>query len=338
MMITRCMLAVSLALAGACGAGAQDVRGYIRELDATKGTITLTVFSQGKISGATFRLPKGDIPVSNLTGQALKLSDVQPEDLVSLKLNSTGEDVVSIIVPLPIVYGPLNIVDTKKGELVLKLRTGPRTIAIPPETKILLHGMPATLKELTVGDITSVIFTQDQKSIVEVRSGRGAGIPPMPMRRMGLLIEFDKERRLARVFRTQVLGGDTGVLREVPFAKDVTFSLNYHGEPICELKMEETIKAVDTIYWVDPVFSKIVHMDLHMPILVQRKVKDFDRKTGRITIFDDDLERVLTVTPRVKVLSEGGTKTLDDIQPGVIVDCGLHPDRKQIELLNFPAK
>ncbi len=83
---------------------------------------------------------------------------------------------------------------------------------------------------------------------------------------------------------------------------------------------------------------KIVHMDLHMPILVQRKVKDFDRKTGRITIFDDDLECMLTLTPRVKVLSEGGTKTLDDIQPGVIVDCGLHPDRKQIELLNFPAK
>lgn len=76
----------------------------------------------------------------------------------------------------------------------------------------------------------SVIFAQDQQSIVEVRSGRGFGIPPMPLRRMALLIEIDKERRLARFFRFGGPFGDKGVLREVPFAKDVTFSLDYLPE------------------------------------------------------------------------------------------------------------
>jgi hypothetical protein len=337
MMITRCVLAVAMVLAGACGVGAQDVRGYVQEVDTTRGTITLTLFRMG-LPGATFRLPKADIPVVNLAGQALKLSDVQPEDPVTLKLNSTGEDVVSIIAPLPAVYGPLTAVDPKKGELVLKLRTGPRTIAIPPETKILLHGMPATLKDLTVGDITGVTFAQDQKSIVEVRSGRAVGTPPMPTRRMGVLIEIDKDKRLARFFRTGAIGGDMGVLREVPFAKDVTFSLYYQGEPIGALKMEEITKGFDTIYWVDPVFNKIVHIDLHMPILVQRKVTDVDRKTGRITILNDDVESVLTLSPRIKVQNERSAATLDDIKPGIMVDCGLHPDRKQVELLIVPAK
>jgi len=89
------------------------------------------------------------------------MSDVQPEALVTLKLNA-DENVVSIIAPLRPVHGPLTDVDLKKSELVLKLLPGPRTIALAPETKIYANGTQATLKELTVGTFTRVTFTQDQ--------------------------------------------------------------------------------------------------------------------------------------------------------------------------------
>src|SRR5262249_42085476 len=153
--------------------------------------------------------------------------------------------------------------------------------------------------------------------IVVVRSGRGIGSPPQATRRLGTLIEIDRDRRLARVFRTGggPLGGDVGVLREVPLAKDATFSLNYQLEPICTLKMEEITKGFDTIYWVDPVFNRVVHMDLQMPLLVRRKVKDFDRKTSNITLLQDDVESVMTLSPRVKVLSGRGAGSLDDVRP-----------------------
>lgn len=79
MIRTRCLSSVLLALAAAGAALADDVRGYVQELDATKGTITLTFFIRGQVSVKSFNLLKPDIPVVNVAGQELKLSDVQAE-------------------------------------------------------------------------------------------------------------------------------------------------------------------------------------------------------------------------------------------------------------------
>src|SRR5207249_4526832 len=83
MLFTRCLIIVLMLLAGALSAGAQDVvRGYVQEVDETQGIITLTTLAMGKVSAVrSFSLLKADIPVVNLAGQALKLSDVQPEAL-----------------------------------------------------------------------------------------------------------------------------------------------------------------------------------------------------------------------------------------------------------------
>jgi len=52
------------------GAGAQEVRGYVQEVDATQGVITLATFLKGIVSVKSFSLLKADIPVVNLAGQA----------------------------------------------------------------------------------------------------------------------------------------------------------------------------------------------------------------------------------------------------------------------------
>lgn len=335
MRFTRCLMIMSLVLAGAGRAAAQDVRGYVQEVDATKGVITLSQFFMGKVSVKSFSLLKADIPVVNLAGQALKLTDLQPEALVTLKLNA-AEDVVSIIAPLPMVHGPLTAVDPQKGEVVLKQLSGPRTIALSPMTKIYADGAAATLKELTVGTFTRVTFTQDQKSVVEVRSGKGVFFP-QPMRRMAVLIEVDTDKRLARVF-TSSLKGDTSKLRDVPLAKDATFSLEFLGRPMRELKIEEITKGFSTIYWMEPVYKRIVHMHIEMPVLARREVKAVDLENRRLTILDNEVESVLTLSPRLKVLGPEGAGKLADIVPGAMVDCGLHPDRKQVEVLVLSAK
>ncbi len=234
-------------------------------------------------------------------------------------------------------HGPLTDVDAKDGVLVLKLLSGPRTIAISPEAKIYANGELATLKDLTVGNFTRVTFTQDQKAVVEVRSGKGVGNYPQPMRKQGILIEMDRDKRLARVFATSAKG-DTNMLREEPLAKDATFSLDYLGRPMFAVRMEEITKGLTTHYWLEPVYHRIVHMHLEMPLLVRREVKALDQENRNLTILENDVERVLALSPRVKVLSPRGAGKLDDIVPGAIVDCGLNPDRKQIEVLVVPSK
>lgn len=279
----------------------------------------------------TFNFSKADIPVGNAAGEELKLSDVPAEGLVILKLNA-AEDVVSIIAPLPTVRGYLTAVDPKGGKLVLSLSTGPEAIATSPQTKIYLDAKSAALKDLNVGHLTSVTFTRDHKSVVEVRSGKGIGAYLPAMRRLGVLIDVDRDKRLARIFRSNPKG-DVSVLREWPLAKDATFSLNYQRQPVLALKLEEITKGFDVTYWVDQVYNRVVHIDLDMPLLAQRKVKAIDRENRSITILDGEGERVLTLSPRVQVLSKNRPGKLEEVVPGVFVDCGLNPDRKHVEFL-----
>jgi hypothetical protein len=89
---------------------------------------------------------------------------------------------------------------------------------------------------------------------------------------------------------------------------------------------------------MEPVYHRIVHMDLDMPVLARRQVKSLDRERRTLTILDNDVERVLALSPRVKVLSPRGAGKLEDVVPGLIVDCGLHADRQQIEVLVVPSK
>jgi hypothetical protein len=74
---------------------------------------------------------------------------------------------------------------------------------------------------------------------------------------------------------------------------------------------------------MEPVYHRIVHMDLDMPVLARRQVKSLDRERRTLTILDNDVERVLALSPRVKVLSPRGAGKLEDVVPGLIVDCGL---------------
>jgi hypothetical protein len=330
-----CTLLLALAGTGVGAALAQDVRGYVQELDATKGVITLTFFLRGQVSVKSFSLSKPDIPVVNPAGQALKLSDVQAESLVTLEFNAEG-DVVSILAPLPTVHGPLTDVDAKKREIVLKVLTGPRTIALAPATKIYLDGEPAALKDLAVGALTRVTFTPDRESVFEVRAGKGVN-HPKPMKRMGVLIEIDAKNRLARYFASSPFG-DVSMLRDVPLANDATFSLCYQHRPIRTLQLAEITKGYQTFYWVEPVHKKVVHMDVEMPLLARRTVKALDPEKGSLTIVENEVEKVLTLSPKVKVLGPAGPGKLADVVPGMSVDCGLHPDRKHVELLVAPSQ
>lgn len=331
----RYLSTVLLALTGAGAALAEDVRGYVQELDATRGVITLTRFSRGKVSVESFSLAKPDLPVVNLAGQAQKLSELQAESLVTLRLND-DRDVVSILAPLPTVHGPLVDVDAKKSAIVLKMLTGPRTIALAPETKIYVDGASAALKDLAAGTFTRVTFTQDQKAVVEVRSGKGVN-HPQPQKRMGVLLEMDAKNRLARFYASSPFG-DASMLRDVPLASDATFSLCYLHRPIRALQLAEITKGYQTFYWTEPVYKKVVHMNIEMPLLARRMVKALDRENRSLIILENDKEKVWTWSPTLRILGARGPGKLEDVVPGVAVDVGLHPQRTHIELLAVPSQ
>jgi hypothetical protein len=234
------------------------------------------------------------------------------------------------------VHGPLLDVDVKKSEIVLKVLTGPRPIALAPATKIYRDSEPAALKDLPVGTFTRVTFTPDKKAVVEVRAGKGVN-DPQPLKKMAVLIDTDPKKRIARFFASSPFG-DVSMVREVPLTSDATFSLCYQQRPMRTLQLEEITQGFQTSYWVEPVYKKAVHLDIEMPLLARRTVKAVDRENRKLTILENEVEKVLPWSPTLKILGPRGPGKLDDVVPGMSVDCGLHPDRTHIEVLVAPSK
>ena len=69
-----------------------------------------------------------------------------------------------------------------------------------------------------------------------------------------------------------------------------------------------------------------------MPTLGRRTVKSLDREARQITLEDPAGDRVLKLSPRVKIETPAGPARIEDIRPKA-VSCGLSPDRTTAEIL-----
>src|SRR5581483_5970166 len=179
-------------------------------------------------------------------------------------------------------------------------------------------------------------LSEDHKTVIEVRVGKGA----MPLARLvkgtGTLLDFDAKAGEAKVLVTS--GGDVSLLREVTLSKDISFNLLYQSKPFRDLMREEVHRGVKVHFWTDFTTRKLVHVEVEMPILARRTVKSFDPESRQLVLEDADGDKMLTLTPQAKIHLIGKTGALADLKAGVSASCGLSPDRKHVEIVNVFIK
>jgi hypothetical protein len=313
----------------------KEVKAVVQEIDATVGTMAVILEGRKTHQVKTFNLARPDLPVSDGSGKALKLADVEPGQRVYLHL--ADDDVTAIRLAAPSLYGTVERVSVSERRVVLKSKIGERTIVLPESAKVIAGGEPARLEDVKAGQAALVVFSPDQRNVVELRTGRGVAPPAYLAKAVGVLIDVDRPRRTVQILNTSSKG-DTHALRELPLAKEATFGLFHGSRPFRELTLDEVTRGVKVAYWTDTGTRKLVHLDVEMPTLGRRLVKRFDAETRQLVLDDPDGDKVLTLAPNVKVQTPAGTGKLDDIRPKANVSCGLSPDRKLVELVRVLAK
>ena len=313
---------------------ARETKAVVQEVDAIVGTITVVV-GPGQVK--TFNLSRPDLPVTDFAGKSMNLKELRPDQRVVLT-TSGGEDVTAIRVAPPTLFGTLVHVDLAKRMLILKSNAEEKSITLAADAKISSSLGPASLESLKTGQSLLVAFSAEKQEAIEVKFGKIAQPPARFTKGSGTLIDIDAVKKTLDVLGTSSMSGDHAPLRHYKLTQDATCTLLYYGKAIGPLALEDAVRGVKVGYWKDPATKKIVHLQIDMPTLVRRKVKTFDASERRLVIEDLDTERTLMLTPTAELLTASGPGKLEDIRPGILVHCGLRPDRKTVEVLEVLPK
>lgn len=328
-------LGVCASLAPALAPLGQEVKGVVQEVDAAVGTVTLVVGGARPVQVKTFNLARPDLPVTDAAGKPLKLTDLQADQRVQLTI--TNDDVVAIRLAPPTLYGTLTRVDAEGLAVRLKTRLGERSVPVPAETKILLDHQPAPLKDLRLGAPTLVAFTPDRKTVLELQAGKGVAADTRLHKAAAYLIDVDREKRTVDLF-FRSHDGDHSVLRSLAFNRDPSFELLDGSRPFRELTLDEVARAQRVYVWTEGDTKKVAHLAVEMPTLGKRTVKAIDPAQGHLVLEGPEGDKVLRLSPHLKVRTSAGAGRREDIRHGTVVSCGLSPDRRSVEVVRLEGK
>jgi len=316
---------------------AKESRAVVQEIDTATGTITV-ILTEGRKNRAarvrTFNLLKPDLPVTDATDKVRKLTDLQPDDRVMLKV--VDDDVVAIRLAPPLLYGTLTRVDPQERALVIRTRIGDKSVTVPAAAPVYDRNEPARFEDLKAGLVVYVALADDQKTVLEVRAGK----TPLPVAKLtkgtGYLIDIDRDRPAVQIL-VHAHAGDISLLRDLPVAKDATFGLLHDGRPLRDVALDELSRGVKVYYWTDSATRKLAHLGVELPVLGRRVVKALDRERRQLTLEDPEGDKVLRVAPHVKVLTARGPGALAQVRPQAVVRCALSPDRRTAEVIHVVA-
>jgi hypothetical protein len=334
--VVFCLLAILATLSLTVAQEPKEVKGVVQDVDAVNGTITILVeTATRKFQVKTFSLARPDLPVLDGAGKPSKLTDITDEARVTLTL--AEQDVTAIRLVPTALYGTLVSINEPAGTIVLKTKMGEKAAPLAADVKIVHQNLPATLADLKPGVVTLATFALDKKTIVEVRAGRGASPLVYLSKGDGYLIDLDHEEKTADIL-VPTHETDRSLLRHLEFSPEATFSLLHQGKPFRDITFAEVSRGIRIGFWTDAATKKLVHLEMEMPFLAKRTVKELDPQKRRLVLEDGEDDKVLDLTPHVKVQNSKGPGQLKDIQVGTKVSCLLSPDRKSVEMMQIFAK
>ena len=336
LVVIACVLTGAVSAFGQTGK-TKDIKGVVEELDATVGTITLVVEdgTGGKARYQrvkTFNLVKPGLPIVDAEGKALKLQDLKAGRRVFLQMDR--DDVVAIRLAPPTLFGTLGKINLADGTIVVNSKIGGKTLFVPPSAKVRNSTQIIALKDLKPGALVLVSFSEDQKNVLEVRTGKSVQPLARLVAETGYLIELDRNKPAMKIFVNTHLK-DGSFLHHLTFDKEPSIGLMYLRRPHRDLTLAEVHPGVRLRFWIDYTSRALVHLEIEMPTLASRTIKAIDPATRQLILEDPDGDRVLTASPHIKVYASGRPALLTDLRPGMQILCGLAPDRRSVEVVTY---
>jgi hypothetical protein len=218
--------------------------------------------------------------------------------------------------------------------VVLKTRLGERTVPVPAEAPIVLDDQPTPLKDLRPGAPTLVAFSPDRTAVLELRAGKGVAADTRLQKAAAYLVDVDPDRRTIDLFYRSH-GGDHSVLRSLALSPYASFELLDKSRSFRPLSLAEVARGQRVYVWTEADTKKVAHLAVEMPTLGKRTVKAFDATQRRLVLEDAAGDKELRLSPRLKVRTADGAGRQDEIRPGLVVSCGLSPDRRSVEVVRL---
>lgn len=318
----------------------KDTRAVIQEINAATGTITV-ILTDGTKSLAdrvrTFNLDKPDLPVTDSADKPRKLTDLQEDDRVFLKLRD--DDVVAIRLAPPVLHGTMVNLNSKLRTFAVRTKIGDKAVVVPATAKVYDTNQPARFEDLKAGAPVVVVFAPDQHNVTEVRVGKTTLLPLVKLTKgTGFLLDVDPDRHVVQIVSNTSVG-DTSFLREIPLSKDASVGLLYKAKPFREVPLKELARGVKVQFWIDTNTRKLAHVEVEMPILGKRVVKAIDRERKLLTLADaDGGVRTLLISPKISVRTAKANAKIEDVLPSMVVTCALSADRRTVEVITIVEK
>jgi len=170
--------AMAVALAAAWAAAQEgegrgrirEVRGSVRKVDATVGTIDIRQRGDGGQVDLTFNLSRA--AKVTVDGKEGKLGDLAEGMNVLLRISPATDDVQSIAAEGPTLGAALIAVDAGARTLTLGGEGREKSYPLSPDARVMVDGRNAALGDLKEGARVTVKLSVDGKSVVGVTAGR----------------------------------------------------------------------------------------------------------------------------------------------------------------------
>jgi len=315
---------------------AQDLKGIVKKFDLETGVLVVKPF--GADRPEELSLASRDIVVSNAIGQPAKLSDLQVGSRVVLKL--TNDFVTAVKIDGPALWGTLRKIDVPKRTLHLEDPVRTHVVTVPETAKVFNSGEPISLDDLRVGQAVQVSYTPDEKTVLQVTTGKGVGTrdPHRKFVRLRiLLLEVDAPGKVLSVVAHPYT--EPMSFAKLTISPDLAVRLQFHFRDVCDGTLAEVRGPLNGTAIVDDEAKRVEAVELDLPIHSRRRLVEVDPAGKSVKLEEGKKTYNLELDPAVKVLQPGGDEgKLTDVQKGQLLSCGLSLDQKRVLVIQILSK
>lgn len=325
----RFLLGLLLGLAIQGPAVGEEIRGTVKQVDLEKGVVFLKRLNQDREQELS--LLNREVPVSNALGQPAKLTDLRPGHRLAVK--TIDDFIVAVKFEGPTQWGVIQKIAPDTRLVHFEDAIEPHSVTLPAELRLLVDGRPGKFTDLKVGQPIRVLFTPDQKTVLDVTAGKGvANSDPYRhlLRRRIVLLEVDHAKRFLQTIAQPA--SEPLYAQSFSVASSVTIRLIHHYRLVQHARFQDLIGPLAAVLTLDLDDNNVVvAIDVDMHAYGRRKVVSVDPDRHTITVdMTTKVRRTLPLDPEVRVLLPAGEGKLADVKPGQVVDCALGFNREKV--------
>lgn len=313
-----------------------EIRGTIKKLDLENGTLAFKPLYSDKILALS--LAGKEVPVTNIVGQRLPLTDLQEGQRAFITVVERTE-IVAVQLEWPTYWGALQKVEFETGKLYLQNNLRDLVLPLSRDVPLVIDGKPGRWNELKDGQALKATVSVDGKKLLQVHAGKDI-FPRDPHRQLrylnGVILDVDPGPK-----KLQILIHNTSEplsLEWVPVHPEAPIKINYHKRWIMNGSFEDFHKLVSIHFVRDEETQTIELVEAEVPEKTFRKVLRFE--AGKTVVYEEQREeKSLPLSADFKVFLAGkGEGKVSDIDLERRLNLGLSLDRSRVITIFVPER